>query len=52
MAGRLEPQTLFLILAAALVLRFLTTGGRAMLAMMGGDPADVVHAHDTHANHA
>jgi uncharacterized protein len=28
----------FLLLAAALVSRFLRTGGRAMLAMMGGDP--------------
>lgn len=28
----------FLILAAALVIRFLRTGGRAMLAMMGGSP--------------
>jgi hypothetical protein len=28
----------FLALAAALVVRFLRTGGRSMLAMMGGDP--------------
>ncbi|SNQ48555.1 hypothetical protein FRACA_260008 [Frankia canadensis] len=34
---------LFLLLAAALVVRFLSTGGRAMLAMMGGGPDD--HGH-------
>ena len=31
---------IFLILAAALVVRFLMTGGRQMLSMMGGDPTD------------
>ena len=34
----------FLLLAAALVVRFLRTGGRAMLAMMGGSP-DRSHGH-------
>jgi uncharacterized membrane protein YraQ (UPF0718 family) len=38
----------FLLLAAALVWRFFTTGGREMLAMMGGGPDDMAggHAHD------
>jgi uncharacterized membrane protein YraQ (UPF0718 family) len=31
----------FLLLAAVLLWRFLTTGGRAMLSMMGGDPDDL-----------
>jgi uncharacterized membrane protein YraQ (UPF0718 family) len=36
----------FLVVAAVLVVRFARTGGRAMLAMMGGDPADEhSHAH-------
>ncbi|MFC1415890.1 permease [Streptacidiphilus cavernicola] len=35
----------FLLLAAALLARFLRTGGREMLAMMGGSP-DVDHTHD------
>jgi uncharacterized membrane protein YraQ (UPF0718 family) len=35
----------FLVLAAALLVRFLATGGRQMLAMMGGAP-------DDHADHA
>ncbi len=35
----------FLLLAAALVVRFLRTGGRAMLAMMGGSP-DRSHGHE------
>jgi uncharacterized membrane protein YraQ (UPF0718 family) len=34
----------FLLLAAALVWRFLVTGGREMLAMMGGGPDDMAHA--------
>jgi uncharacterized membrane protein YraQ (UPF0718 family) len=33
----------FLLLAAALLWRFLTTGGRAMLAMMGGGPDDIAN---------
>lgn len=38
----------FLILAAALIIRFLRSGGRSMLSMMGGKPdAD----HITHGNH-
>jgi uncharacterized protein len=41
----------FLIVAALLVWRFLTTGGRAMLAMMGGGPDDM-GAHDHDAHHA
>ncbi|MEP6851231.1 MAG: permease [bacterium] len=35
----------FLILAAGLVIRFLRTGGREMLAMMGGEPDDMT-GHD------
>jgi uncharacterized membrane protein YraQ (UPF0718 family) len=42
----------FLLLAAALVIRFLRTGGRAMLAMMGGPPAaDPGPDADAHHNH-
>lgn len=38
---------IFLTLAAALLWRFLATGGRAMLAMMGGNPDDMAdHNHD------
>jgi uncharacterized membrane protein YraQ (UPF0718 family) len=33
-------NVLFLLLAAALTVRFLRTGGPAMLRMMGGDPSD------------
>ncbi len=40
----------FLTLAALLVWRFLRTGGREMLAMMGGAPPDAGHEHD-HAHH-
>jgi uncharacterized membrane protein YraQ (UPF0718 family) len=41
----------FLVLAAVLVVRFVRTGGVAMLAMMGGDP-DGDHGHDhDHAHH-
>jgi uncharacterized membrane protein YraQ (UPF0718 family) len=36
----------FLALAAMLVWRFFTTGGRAMLAMMGGGPDDMAGAHE------
>jgi uncharacterized protein len=42
---------ILLIVAALLVWRFLTTGGRAMLAMMGGGPDDM-GAHDHDAHHA
>ncbi len=35
----------FLILAAALIIRFVRTGGIAMLRMMGGTPQDHMHAH-------
>jgi uncharacterized membrane protein YraQ (UPF0718 family) len=35
----------FLLLAAALIWRFLRTGGRQMLAMMGGAPDDHDHSH-------
>ncbi|MBV2154866.1 permease [Kitasatospora sp. SUK 42] len=39
----------FLLLAAALLFRFLRTGGRAMLRMMGGTPDAPTHAgHDHH----
>jgi uncharacterized protein len=41
---------IFLLLALALVWRFLRTGGRAMLAMMGGAP-DAEHAHGTTEHH-
>jgi len=40
----------FLLLAAALVWRFLTTGGRQMLAMMGGRP-DEMADHEHHGGH-
>ena len=42
---------LFLLLAAVLVWRFFRTGGRRMLAMMGGSPDSEGggHAHTTHA---
>jgi len=33
----------FLLLAAALVIRFLRQGGRQMLTMMGGSPAPAKH---------
>jgi len=35
----------FLLVAAVLLWRFLTTGGRAMLAMMGGEPDDMAGHH-------
>ncbi len=42
----------FLVLAAALVIRFVRTGGMEMLAMMNGGPDDMAdhygHAHDAH----
>jgi uncharacterized membrane protein YraQ (UPF0718 family) len=38
----------FLLLAALLIWRFLATGGRAMLAMMGGQPADASEHHRAH----
>jgi hypothetical protein len=46
----------FLLLALALVVRFFTTGGRAMLAMMGGGPDDHAahqsgHGEETHQGH-
>jgi uncharacterized membrane protein YraQ (UPF0718 family) len=37
----------FLLVAAALVWRFLVTGGREMLAMMGGGPDDMAHSEHT-----
>ncbi|UKY48319.1 permease [Streptomyces inhibens] len=39
----------FLLLAAALVHRFLRTGGRAMLRMMGGSPHEPHEPHEGHA---
>ena len=43
----------FLLLAIVLVWRFFTTGGRAMLAMMGGGPDDMTgHDHSTDAGPA
>ena len=45
-------NVVFLLLAAVLVWRFLTTGGRQMLAMMGGGPDDMSdqpeHQHGHH----
>ncbi|HEY7045874.1 MAG TPA: permease [Jatrophihabitantaceae bacterium] len=42
----------FLLVAAVLVWRFLRTGGRAMLSMMGGGPDDLAdHDHSGHAHH-
>jgi hypothetical protein len=40
----------FLILAAALTVRFVRTGGVAMLRMMGGSPDSHDHM-DTHVSH-
>ena len=40
----------FLILAAALIIRFVRTGGVAMLRMMGGSPDTHDHS-DAHASH-
>jgi uncharacterized protein len=43
---------IFLALAAALVIRFVRTGGVAMLRMMGGPPDTQEHDHsDSHASH-
>ncbi|HET6210570.1 MAG TPA: permease [Jatrophihabitans sp.] len=39
-------NVLFLLLAAVLLWRFLRTGGRGMLAMMGGGPDDMSDQHD------
>ena len=41
---------IFLLLAAALLIRFFRTGGMAMLKMMGGSPDD--HEHHAHAGSA
>jgi uncharacterized protein len=42
----------FLALAAALIIRFVRTGGVAMLRMMGGPPDAHEHDHsDSHASH-
>ena len=41
---------IFLILAAALIVRFVRTGGVAMLRMMGGSPDSHDHT-DTHVSH-
>jgi uncharacterized membrane protein YraQ (UPF0718 family) len=40
----------FLLIAALLVWRFLTTGGREMLAMMGGGPDDMAHNGEGHSH--
>jgi uncharacterized protein len=42
---------IFLVLGAALVVRFLRSGGRSMLQMMGGGPDEHEH-HRHHMNHA
>jgi hypothetical protein len=45
-----RPRTL--VLAAALIMRFVRTGGIAMLRMMGGSPDNHEHDHmDGHASH-
>jgi len=41
----------FLVLAAALVVRFVRSGGMPMLAMMGGSPDEHGPDHDAHAHH-
>jgi uncharacterized protein len=41
---------IFLILAAALIIRFVRTGGVAMLRMMGGSPQDPTDAHASHTH--
>jgi hypothetical protein len=41
----------FIILAVALVVRFFRSGGREMLAMMGGSPDSAGHDHGAHAGH-
>jgi hypothetical protein len=42
----------FGVIAAALVVRFVRTGGVAMLRMMGGPPDSHEHDHmDSHASH-
>jgi uncharacterized protein len=41
----------FLVLAAALVVRFFTSGGAAMLRMMGGGPDQPAHDHGSHHDH-
>jgi uncharacterized protein len=41
----------FLVLAAALVVRFVRSGGIPMLAMMGGGPDEHGPDHDAHAHH-
>lgn len=41
----------FLLIAAMLVWRFIRTGGRAMLSMMGGGPDDMAE-HSSHSHHA
>jgi uncharacterized membrane protein YraQ (UPF0718 family) len=38
----------FLVLAAALLIRFFTSGGMAMLRMMGGNPEGTAHADHGH----
>jgi hypothetical protein len=49
-------NVLFLLLAAALVWRFIATGGRQMLSMMGGGPDDIADhehpaGHEPHDGH-
>jgi uncharacterized protein len=41
---------IFLLVAAVLILRFLTTGGRAMLKMMGGEPDPSPGGQDSHVH--
>ena len=39
----------FLVLAGALAVRFVRTGGMAMLRMMGGSPGTGEHGHTSHS---
>ncbi len=51
-AGPRVGSIVFLVLAAALITRFVRTGGLAMLRMMGGSPDGHEHDHaDAHASH-
>jgi len=40
----------FLVVAALLIIRFITSGGLPMLRMMGGSP-DAPHDHHDHSGH-
>lgn len=44
-------NVIFLVIAAALVVRFITSGGLPMLRMMGGSPDAPHDHHDRHDDH-